>query len=124
MDKVPLVDDAQSCSCNLSDFERVTEFHDFDDGGGDDDDLGYIHQDNYDDHDDDHHDKEEEEEEEEEAIDQDCVDDDKAVPPSTVPGLVTARKHKKLRACVVDSTVEPINEIDKSRLFWETCLAS
>uniref|UniRef100_A0A5B6YUN0 Uncharacterized protein n=1 Tax=Davidia involucrata TaxID=16924 RepID=A0A5B6YUN0_DAVIN len=114
-------DDAQSCSCDLSDCARVIEFDHFDDDDGDD--LEYVHDD--DDDDDDYDD--DDEEEEEEVINQYWAGDDKVAPPSKAPGLVTctaaAGQRKKSRGCI-DPTKELMNEMDRNKLFWETCLAS
>ncbi|KAI7983563.1 RNA-binding protein BRN1 [Camellia lanceoleosa] len=100
-------DDALSCSCDdLMDCE-LGKF----------DDLGHTHDEVY--HVADHGD------EEDEDIDQDWTDggddedDDEVVMSSTAK----AREHKKLRVCV-DSAMELMNEMEKSRLFWEACLAS
>uniref|UniRef100_A0A5B6YUZ5 Uncharacterized protein n=1 Tax=Davidia involucrata TaxID=16924 RepID=A0A5B6YUZ5_DAVIN len=113
-------DDAQSCSCDLSDCARVIEFDHFDDDDGDD--LEYVH----DDDDDDDYD-DDDEEEEEEVINQYWAGDDKVAPPSKAPGLVTctaaAGQRKKSRGCI-DPTKELMNEMDRNKLFWETCLAS
>ncbi|KAA8543173.1 hypothetical protein F0562_021332 [Nyssa sinensis] len=78
----------------------------------DDDDLGCVH------HDDD--DDDDEEEEEEEVISQDWAGGDYKVAP---PSKVTASQREKPRACI-DPSTKLMNEMEKNRLFWESCLES
>ncbi|GFZ04648.1 hypothetical protein Acr_17g0002200 [Actinidia rufa] len=89
-------DDAQSCSCDLMDFE----------------DVGHTNDEDY--HVDDDDDEEEEEEEEEEV--QDWSGGDEVVVTSGTGGGGSC---KKRRICVESSsTIESMNEMEKSRLFW------
>ncbi|GFZ19512.1 hypothetical protein Acr_28g0002170 [Actinidia rufa] len=100
-------DDAQSCCCDLMDFDDVGHTHDED-----------YHVDNDDDNDDEAEEEEEEVEEEEE--DQDWSGGEVVVTSGTGGGQC-----KKRRVCVdSNSTMESMNEMEKSRIFWEACLES
>ncbi|THG15854.1 hypothetical protein TEA_023877 [Camellia sinensis var. sinensis] len=100
-------DDALSCSCDDLMNCELGKF----------DDLGHTHDEVY--HVADHGG------EEEEDIDQDWTDggDDEDDDEVVMSSSAKAREHKKLRVCV-DSAMELMNEMEKSRLFWEACLAS
>ncbi|KAM3687552.1 hypothetical protein ACJW31_10G084000 [Castanea mollissima] len=102
-------DDAESCIFDLSDFPRVSEVDDSDiqpcvhdddddDGGGDDDD----------------------DEEEDEDEDKDEV---LSYRKSTGKQDWKLMGHQK-SSVSVDTSKDSMNEAERSRLFWETCLAS
>ncbi|CAL5425330.1 unnamed protein product [Camellia sinensis] len=100
-------DDALSCSCDDLMNCELGKF----------DDLGHTHDEVY--HVADHGGDEEEDIDQDWTDGGDDEDDDEVVMSSTAK----AREHKKLRVCV-DSAMELMNEMEKSRLFWEACLAS
>ncbi|KAL3517504.1 hypothetical protein ACH5RR_020093 [Cinchona calisaya] len=105
-------DDAYSCSCETHEYCK-----DFDHPTGDD--CVYV--------DDDHNEEEnvgyEYYEDEEDAVDQVVIDDIKVLKGNreweSEEGLTVTRT-KKLKVCCS----EFLNEPDKDRHFWETCLAS
>ncbi|CAK9175883.1 unnamed protein product [Ilex paraguariensis] len=107
-------DDAESCSCELDDDVRLNEFDDSDHNREHDHGNDHLHE----------NDKEAAEKEEGEVINQDWTGD-KGVLSSTnsISKFVMARKRKKSEVCV-DKTLEVMNQRDRDRLFWETCLAS
>ncbi|KAM2631857.1 hypothetical protein TB1_030580 [Malus domestica] len=107
-------DDAQSCSCDS-----------FDQNPSADDVLNDL-----DDRDDDHRydDREDEKEEEEEEEEEECssVDNHHQRWSGETVGMPLMGGHQLKSTASVDSTkeFELLNEVEKSRLFWETCLAS
>ncbi|XP_057507845.1 uncharacterized protein LOC130790823 [Actinidia eriantha] len=91
-------EDAESCSCdNLLDRGPIAELEEFDDEN-----LAHAH------------------EEVHPVIDDDDDSDDDEVMMSS---MVKDRQHKKSKGCV-ESAMELMSEMEKSKLFWETCLAS
>lgn len=98
-------DDAHSCCCDFMVFDDLGDTHDEDYHIVDDDDGG----DDYFDDDDDGDDEDDDDDEEEE-----------------VSSRGKSRQHKKLRVSddSISTTMELMNEMEKSRLFWEACLAS
>ncbi|KAB2616180.1 hypothetical protein D8674_022768 [Pyrus ussuriensis x Pyrus communis] len=105
-------DDAQSCSCDSFDQNPSADevLNDLDDR---DDDHRY----------DDREDEEGEEEEEEECS---SVDNHHQRWSGETVGMPLMGGHQLKSTASVDSTkeFELLNEVEKSRLFWETCLAS
>ncbi|GFZ13692.1 hypothetical protein Acr_23g0020770 [Actinidia rufa] len=89
-------DDSESCSCDLLDCGPIVELDEFDDEN-----LAHAH-------DEDHH-----------VYGDDDDDDDEVM----MSSMVKDGQHKKSKGCG-DSAMELMSEMEKSRLFWETCLAS
>lgn len=113
-------DDAQSCSYDSTDIPNADddELHDIDDQG-DSVDQAYSHGDDDDDED-------EEEEDEEEECSSVYHQRWGGGEHNNIGMPLPLMGHQLKSTVSVDSTkeYELLNEVEKSRLFWETCLAS